>query len=134
MSREDVQIVRQGWDAWGRRDLDDLFAVFSPAVVWDLTHFRDWPDSTYEGHQGTRQFLAEWLEVWEGYEAGVDEIVAAPDGRVVVLAWQRGSGRQSGLPMAMEWAQVMSLHAGKITRVDNYDDRSKALEAVGLSE
>ena len=49
-------------------------------------------------------------------------------------AWQRGKGRESGLPMSMEWAQVISVRDGKITRVDAYDNRQEALEAAGLSE
>ena len=72
--------------------------------------------------------------VWTDWEAGVDEILAAPDDRVVVLTWQRGKGRESGLPMSMEWAQVISVRDGKIRRVDAHDDRQAALEAAGLSE
>ena len=39
-------------------------------IVWDLTHFRDWPDRTYRGAEGVRRFLTEWLEIWDDYEAG----------------------------------------------------------------
>ena len=132
MSREDVEIVRESWVAWVQGDLDALFAFLDADAVWDLTHLREWPDSTYRGVEGVRRFLDEWLEVWEGYEAGVDEMLAAPDGRVLVLAWQRASGRRSGLPMEMEWAQVTTVRNGRIVRIDNYDDRAKAFEAAGL--
>jgi ketosteroid isomerase-like protein len=126
--------VREGWDAWFRGDMDALFALWDSEVVWDLTHFRDWPESTYRGSEGVRRFLAEWLEIWDAYEVGVEEILLAPDGRVVSLAWQRGRGRESGLAMEMEWAQIATIREGKIVRIDNYDDRVKALEAVGLRE
>lgn len=99
-----------------------------------MTHFRDWPDVTYRGDKGARRFLDEWLEVWDQHESGVDEILAAPDGRIVSLAWQRGKGRHSGLPMEIEWAQITTLRDGKIVRIDNYDERSTALEAAGLSD
>ena len=36
--------------------------------------------------------------------------------------------------MDMKWAQIATVSEGKIIRVENYDDRSKALEAAGLSE
>ncbi len=36
--------------------------------------------------------------------------------------------------MDMEWAQIATISDGKIIRVENYDDRSNALEAAGLSE
>jgi ketosteroid isomerase-like protein len=135
MSEENVETVRKAWDAWLGGDLESLFATyFDPDAVYDLTRFREWPDHTYRGLDGIRRGLTEWLEVWQAWEARVDDIVAAPDGRVVVLTWQRGKGRQSGLPMDMEWAQIITLGGGKITRVDAYDDRSEALKAAGLSE
>jgi ketosteroid isomerase-like protein len=48
--------------------------------------------------------------------------------------WQRGKGRQSGLEMYVESALIFTLRAGKVTRIDNYDNRETALEAAGLSE
>ena len=129
-----MNLVREAWDAWLRGSVDDLFAFWHPEIVWDMTQFRDWPDATYRGDEGVRRFLDEWLEVWDEHESGVDEILAAPDGRIVSLAWQRGKGRHSGLPMEIEWAQITTLRDGKIIRIDNYDDRSKALEAAGLRD
>jgi ketosteroid isomerase-like protein len=134
MSQENVELVRRAWEAWRSADLDGLFTFYADDVVWDMTHFREWPDVLYEGHEGARRFLSEWLEVWDAYDAGVEELVAAPDGRVVALAWQRGKGRHSGLVMEMEWAQICTVRRGKVVRIENYDDRSRALEAVGLSE
>jgi ketosteroid isomerase-like protein len=76
------------------------------------------------------RFLSEWLDVWDDYEVGVEDVLAAPDGRVISLIWHRGKG----LAMEMEMAQIASLRDGKITRLDNYDDRAEALEAAGLRE
>jgi ketosteroid isomerase-like protein len=134
MSQENVEAIRKGWDAWLRGDVPRLFALWDPEIVWDMTHFREWPEPTYRGREGVRRFLTEWLEVWDDYEVGVDEIIAAPDGRVVSLAWQRGKGRESGLAMEIKWAQVATLRDGKVLRIENYDDRSTALGATGLSE
>ena len=129
---QEVDVVREAWDAWLRGDVNDLFAFFHPEITWDMTHFRDWPDVIHRGDEGVRRFLDEWLDVWDDYEVGLDETLAAPDGRIVTLAWQRGTGRRSGLPMEMEWAQISTVRDGKILRVENYDDRSTALKAAGL--
>ena len=127
-----VEIVRQAWAAWLDGDMDAMFAFFDPEIVWDMTHFREWPDVIHRRKEGVRRFLDEWLEVWDDYEVGLDELRVAPDGRVVSLAWQRGTGRHSGLPMEMEWAQIFTLRKGKVIRAENYDDPAKALEAAGL--
>jgi ketosteroid isomerase-like protein len=34
----------------------------------------------------------------------------------------------------MQWAMIVTVRDGQIIRLENYDDRAKALEAVGLSE
>lgn len=134
MSRENIDVIRQGWDAWLRGDMPSLFRTFDPEIVWDTSHFRDWPESAYYGIEGVDRFLNEWLDVWDDYEAGIEDVVPAPDGRVVSLIWHRGKGRNSGLPMEMEMAQIATVRDGKVTRLDNYDDRAEAFEAAGLRE
>ena len=111
-----------------------LFRQFDPNVVWDTSHFHDWPESTYHGIEGVERFLSEWRDVWDGLEVDVEDVRAAPDGRVLSLILQRGKGRSSGLAMEMEMAQVATLRNGKVTRLDNYEDRAEALEAAGLRE
>jgi len=103
-------------------------------MVWDTSHFHDWPESSYHGIEGVERFLSEWLDVWDEYEVGVEDVIAVPDGRVVSLILQRGKGRGSGLAMEMETAMVATLRNGKVTRMDNYEDRAEALAEVGLSE
>jgi uncharacterized protein len=134
MSQENVEVVRAVWDYWIRGDLPGLVAQYDPTVVWDLSHYRDWPEPNYEGREGVRRFFDEWLAVWDDYEAGFDEMRLASDGRVLVLAWQRGNGHGSGLSMDMRWAQIFTVREGQITRIENYDDPAETLEAVGLRE
>ena len=132
MSRENVEIVQAGWDAWLRGDLPGLFSWFDPDVVWDTSHFHDWPESSYHGVEGVERFLREWRDVWADLQLTVEDVRAAPDGRVLSLIRQRATGRSSGLAMDMETAQIATLRNGKVTRIDNYEDRAEALEAVGL--
>jgi ketosteroid isomerase-like protein len=129
-----VEIARRAWEAWSGGDFDGLFALLSPNVVFDTSHLRDWPEPEYVGHTGFRRFLTEWLEVWEAFEVGVDELVAAPDGRVVSVFWQRGKGRTSGLAMDVKWALISMIRDDKVLRIDVYESRQQALEAVGLTE
>ncbi len=50
------------------------------------------------------------------------------------LIHHRGKGRESGLSLDIQMAQIATLCDGKITWLDNYDDRAEALEVVGLRE
>ena len=135
MSQENVELVRRGWDAWIRGDMDALFEVFHPDVEWNTTHYEGWPeDDVYCGHDGVRRFFGEWLGSWERYETGVEEYLDAEGDRVLVLCWQRGFGPGSHVPVQMDFAQLCTLQDGLIRRMDAYSDRAEALEAVGLSE
>src|SRR5262245_62928894 len=134
MSQANLELARRGWEAWSRGDLDARAEIWDSAIVWDVSHFRDWPEPSYVGIDGVNRFAGEWLEVWDDYEVGVDETLTAPDGRVISLAWQRGKGRQSGLQMEFEWAQIFTFRDGKVIRIDNYDNRETALQAAGLGE
>src|SRR5690242_8296979 len=120
MSQENVEIVREGWKAWLRGDLPGVFRNFDPEIVWDTSHFRDWPESNYYGIEGVQQFLEEWLEVWDEYEMSLEDVLATSDGRVVSLFCHRGKGRGSGIPIELEMAQVATLRDGRITRLANY--------------
>jgi ketosteroid isomerase-like protein len=134
VSAENVEIVRRAWDAWGRGDIDGLVALVAQDAVFDTAHLRDWPEPEYVGHAGFRRFFTEWLEVWGGFETGVDEHVATPDGRVVSLFWQRGKGWRSGLGMDVKWAVIATVRDDKLLKVDVYESREEALKAVGLEE
>jgi ketosteroid isomerase-like protein len=35
MSQENVDAVRSLWDAWERGDVESVFEIYDPAVVWD---------------------------------------------------------------------------------------------------
>jgi hypothetical protein len=53
----------------------------------------------------------------------------------VVLADNRMTGTGSGVALdSVLWTQIATVRRGLCVRVDNYTDRTEALEAVGLSE
>jgi mannose-6-phosphate isomerase-like protein (cupin superfamily)/ketosteroid isomerase-like protein len=135
LSEENVEVVRRGWDAWIKRDLNGLFELFDPAVEWDTTRLQGWPeDEVYCGHDEVRRFLEDWLGSWERYEAGVEEYIDAGHDRVLVICWQRGYGPGSHVPVQMDWAQVCTVKGGRVRRLDAYSDRHEAFAAVGLPE
>src|SRR5215216_5710026 len=116
MSQENVEVVKRGWAAWIKGDLDAVLEVFDPAVEWHTTNLEGWPeDAVYYGRNGVRRFFEEWLASWERYEAGVEQYLDAGGDRVLVLCWQTGYGVGSAVPVRMDWAQV--IHAATSARL-----------------
>ena len=102
--------------------------------VWDMSNYHGWPEQqVYEGVDGARAFLREWIDAWEDWELELEALRDAGD-RVVALVRQRGRSKEGGMPVEMAFAQVFTLRDGKQARMEVYSERVEALAAVGLSE
>ena len=136
MSEENVEIVRRSAEEFNRGGVEAMIDTYwAPEIVWDMTNAGVPGVGVYTGYDEVRAFVADWFSVFkfDEWELEVEELIDCDD-RVVSIVRQRGRGTFSGAEVSVDFAQVVSLRAGKIVRVDNYLDRSKALEAAGLRE
>jgi ketosteroid isomerase-like protein len=131
MSRENVEVVRRGYEAFMASG-DISGEIIAQDFVWDMSNFRDWPErQIYEGIEGTRAFMRDWLEAWEDWSLEIEELHDAGE-QVVAIMRQRGRSKTSGLTVDMVFGQVWTVRDGKETRMEMYADRAEALAAVGL--
>ena len=136
MSQENVEIVSRIYDAVARRDVATPFAFYADDIVWDLSNWRPAeldPRPVYTGHEGVREAWRDRLSAWGEVDFEVEELMEAGD-RVVAVIRDRQVGRSSGVPIEASHAAVWTLVDGKVTRLQVFDDRRQALEAVGLQE
>jgi ketosteroid isomerase-like protein len=63
-----------------------------------------------------------------------EELADLGDGRVVVIGRQKGSGLSSGAAFDTDWAVLITLSAGLVSREQFFFDRAEALAAAGLPE
>lgn len=132
MSAENVEIVRLGYDEFLATG-ELVERITAPEFVWDMSTFHGWPErQTYEGPEGTREFLTDWVSAWEDWRLEVRELIDAGDDVVAVLH-QSGRSKTTGLEVDMDFAQVWTIKDGKQTRMRMYADTDEALRAVGLS-
>jgi len=130
MSQENVDFVRLRFErfiATGEVDWDTLH---EDVEVYD----HDIPDrGDYRGHPGFGLWLREWGAAWAEWSLEPEEFIDAGD-RVIIVAHMRAKGRGSGVEVDRQDALVYELRDSKIGRVDYYNNKVQALEAVGLSE
>jgi ketosteroid isomerase-like protein len=132
MSAENVGIVRLGYDEFLATG-ELVERITAPEFVWDMSTFHGWPErQTYEGPEGTREFLTDWVGAWEDWRLEVRELIDAGDD-VVAILHQSGRSKTTGLEVDMDFAQVWTIKDGKQTRMRMYADPDEALRAVGLS-
>jgi ketosteroid isomerase-like protein len=135
MSHENVERLRQGLDAFNRRDTAAWLALCDP----DLENIppRDWPESDpVRGPEAVWDFFVEAQEVWgeESPPFEYAEIIDAGNDKVVADIRREVQGKASGASVAWSYWQVGTLRNGKLLRMEWFADRAEALEAVGVPE
>ncbi|HEY7150239.1 MAG TPA: nuclear transport factor 2 family protein [Solirubrobacterales bacterium] len=133
MSKENVEVVREAFDAALRGDWAVASAAFDPSVEWVEMPSLGPDASTYHGIEELRGAIQSWLGNWGEYAADVARYADSGDD-VVILIRERAQGGVSGAAVERELGEVVTLREAKIVRVRLYGDWAEALGAAGLSE
>src|SRR5262249_45747148 len=131
MSEENIEVVRQVIAAYSgsgevREDLveADIEVWESPELPGDLAG--KGIGALLRAQETVSDSFEEWsIEPERFFDLGE---------RVLVFVTFRGRGRGSGISADGQLAYLVTLRGGKVTAWGLFGDRSKALEAVGLSE
>ena len=89
------------------------------------------PD-TYRGHEGVRRYFAGFEGVMDEVRWEADELMEAPDDRVVagIRLVTRSVATELELELAV-W-QLCTVRDGKVLRIEGFAQREDALRAVGI--
>jgi ketosteroid isomerase-like protein len=122
-----------------RRGFEHFVATGEPA--WDTLHehveVRDhdiMDGREYRGHADVRRWLFEdWASAWAEYSAEPEEYIDVDDEHVIAVFRIKATGRSSGVAIERQDAMVYVVRDQQITRLDYYNSRQQALEAVAGS-
>ena len=137
MSEENVEIVREVYEAAASGDSAAVFALYDTAVEWDASR-APMPrliggGGVLRGHDGLRRFFRERNAIWGEVEDVPKELIDAGE-HVVSVDSERGRGRNSGVEVEMTQYAVWTIRNGKVVRVVWFPTRAAALETAGLSD
>ena len=134
MSQENVEIVRNAFDAFARGDPEGLLRLADEEVV--ITQPVELPGATRQqrGHSGVMEAFAIWPEQWDDYRIDLSRIVAHPGDYVVVATHQSGRGKHSGVEVEIEMPFLFTVRGKRIVEWQVFMREDEALEAAGLSE
>src|SRR5215213_8246395 len=122
MSQENVEIVH----AFLAADLDEAMTYADPSIVWNPVE-----EAPAQGHEAVRASSVRWKSEWDDYEL-IPEGFADLGDCVVVTFRLRGRGRASGIEIDARFYDVYTLRDTKIVRMDQFTEKSEALEAAGV--
>ena len=132
MSQENVEIVRRHHEARNRRDLITLLALWHSDAEIDWSRSRGPLKGVYRGHGELEAF---WEEFWSTFEdVQLETYGFAETGSEVLYSNTSHSRGREGIEVIARSTFVWTVENGLITRFRMFQERSEALEAIGLSE
>ena len=135
MSEENVDLVRDAYDAFNRGDWDAALAFAVPEIEWRLHGELELDvQRTVRGREALKEFWADFFDAWDDYTMEPVDFVEAPDGRLLATVHFSARGQGSSVPVDLTYFWLYRLRHGAIAAVDIYLGRTEALEAAGLSE
>jgi ketosteroid isomerase-like protein len=129
MSNTDT--LREGYEAFGRGDLDGATANFADDVRWENPEASQLPNNgVTEGKDAVKQLFAELGDYWESFEIHPDEFIEDGD-TVIVLSHSHAKGKDTGKEVKLPWVHIWRFSDGKVTEVQALTDTAMAAEALG---
>jgi ketosteroid isomerase-like protein len=147
VSQENVEVVRRLLGPFEQGDVVPLFrddtinaSLRSASEPFFTPDFEcvfvreDIRRAEYFGLDGLRTAWLDWLEPWESYHPGVEDVIDAGNDRVVVLTRDHARPRGTNAEVDFLCAPVWTLRDGKVSRIEFYWNRAEGLAAAGLEE
>jgi ketosteroid isomerase-like protein len=130
MSQEIEDFIRSAYDRFNAGERMPSTDEWHADGVY-VNSSEDPDPGTHRGLDAIAKQVQTWVETYPDLRVDPIEILVNGD-RLLVWARWSGHGAGSGVPIEMEMAQVVTIDDGKIRRIEEYMDRAKALDAVGL--
>lgn len=123
MSEQDnLAIVRRGYEAFGRGDIDELLSLLNEEIDWFSPGPSDLPTAGHRrGHQQVRQFFGSVKELFD-FERFEPQTFIADGDTVVVLGEDSVIVKGTGKNVTESWAHVFTVKDDKIVRFQEYID------------
>jgi ketosteroid isomerase-like protein len=133
MSQENVDLFKQGIDAFNRLDVEAYAQIITPDFEWFPAMPATVEGGGYRGRSGIETYYREVRDTWSELHVTIEEFRDLGD-RMVGLGRLRGRGIGSGVEVDTPLAIVVELTGKKVSRSTAYFDHDEALRAAGLAE
>jgi ketosteroid isomerase-like protein len=128
MSEQNIELVRAGFAAHNRGDLDALVEFYDPDVVFETLLL-----GTHRGREAIRLIYEENQKTLSGYSIEPVELIDFED-QVVAVAQVTGVGPASEIAMDGDrFAFLFTMRNGRAIREQAFRNKEEALAAVGVS-
>jgi ketosteroid isomerase-like protein len=128
MSQANVDVIQRGFEHFMATG-EPHWEAFDEEV--EIQDHDTMDQGEYRGHAGLVRWLEDWAAAWSEFSMEPEEFLDVGE-HVVMFVRMKATGVSSGLALERQDAMVFAVRNGKVVRVDYYNNRTEALEAVGL--
>jgi uncharacterized protein len=127
---QNVDTVKQAWEAYSRGDLDSATEVFHGDARWEASNSQRVPGGgTFEGREAIRDMAAGLADPWESFQPTPDEFIEQGD-TVIVLGHTEAKAKETGKDIQVPFVQIWRMSDGKAERVQALTDTAVVAEAI----
>jgi ketosteroid isomerase-like protein len=132
MSEQNVELMRRLAEAFTAGDVDAYIALCDPNIELHSTFAA--LGAVYHGYDGVRKWHQDFEDAW-GDQIRIEPEAFFDLGELTLAfsVWH-GRGRQSGVEVALQAAQVARWRDGALIYIKGYARREDALSELGVSE
>jgi ketosteroid isomerase-like protein len=130
VSANNVELARQGLEAWNRGDVDAMLEMSSSELEFVPAVAAGVEGGSVRGEDEFRRFVTGLTETWESFVLEGEEFRDLGD-HVLVVGRVRAKGRGSGVQLDEPISSVIWFRDGKIQRMHSFLDQEAALSAAG---
>ena len=133
MSQENVEVVRRSYQLFNANALAGASELWDSEIVWHTDPLVPEP-GVYSGFDAVRTYLEGFVRAFGAWHIEPCEITDLGGGEVlsVLKVSSRPLGQTDAQTQIFDWAWIVSIQEGKITRVRSFFDKDRAFETAGL--
>ena len=132
MSRQDLELVRSMLETLNESGVEAALVRIHPDFEGITPPELSPEPDTYRGHEGIRRYFAGFEGVMDEVRWEADELMEAPDGRVVAGIRLVTRSVATGLELELPVWQLCTLRDGMVVRIEGFAEREDALRAAGI--
>ena len=133
MTEENLDVIRRGYEAFGRGDINGLLESFDEQITWVTPGPPELATSgNRTGHQAVAQFFEAVNDVFEIQRFEPREFIAQGD-RVIVLGSETARVRTTGNVVEVDWVHVFAMRNGKVIALQEFFDTAAVVAAMGAA-
>lgn len=128
--KDNVQVVKNAYAAFQKKDMDALFKLFADDIRWTTPGPQDVFPFAGErrGHDGMRKFFKQLEDSEETMKFEPKEFIAQGD-RVVALGHYEARIKANNRTNKLDWVHALTVRNGKIQEFTEFYDTARSVEA-----